>query len=142
MAWRSATAIALALLGACAPGAAPRAGPMTVLGTTTDVDALVRAALTHDATLDRAADSLYAPEAVVIANARLRFAAPRFAGVSYGGRVTVAAAAVTLQGGWAWAVVDYRWIGAQQAEAGRATFVVVRRPAGWRIIHAHSSGLR
>jgi len=133
----------LALLCACAHRTARGFEPLAVAGTTADVDALVRTALTLDAAADRAADTLYAPEAVVFSNARQRFAAPRFAGVSYGGRITIAAAAVTLMGSWAWAMVDYRWIGAQrsQAEAARATFILARRSDGWRIVHLHSSQL-
>lgn len=115
---------------------------MTASGTTADIDAIVRAALTLDAAAERSADTLYVPEAVVYANARQRFAAPRFAGVSYGGRVTLAGSSVTLQGTWAWAFVDYRWIGQRsQPEVGRATLVLVHRAAGWRILHAHSSQL-
>jgi ketosteroid isomerase-like protein len=114
--------------------------PLAVEGTTSDIDALIRGALVLDAAGDRQADTLYAPEAVVFSNARQRFASPRYAGVSYGGRITIAALAVNLMGSWAWAVVDYRWIGSQRnAEVGRATFVLARKQPGWRIVHAHSS---
>src|SRR6185503_20593853 len=89
--------------------------PLAVAGTTAEAEALVRAALVLDAAADRQADTLYSPDAVVFANARQRFAHPRFAGVSYGGRVTVAASAVNMMGSWAWAVVDYRWIGGQRS---------------------------
>lgn len=118
-------------------------GPLTALGTPDLVQAMARQALVLDATGDRAADTLYAPEAVVVANARVRLATPRFAGVGYGGRVTVAAANVTLEGRFAWVLVDYRWINAErgQAEAGRATFICEQKPRGWRIVHAHSSQL-
>jgi len=70
-----------------------------------------------------------------------RAAAARYAGVGYGGRVTVAAATVTLAGRFAWAMVDYRWVNPaqNQAETGRATFICEEKPGGWRIIHAHSS---
>ena len=83
---------------------------------------MARQALLLDAKGDRAADTLYAPEALVVANARVRLATPRFAGIGYGGRVTVAAAQVTLEGRFAWVLVDYRWINSErnQAEAGRA----------------------
>jgi hypothetical protein len=124
-------------------GGAPPLSPAA--GASGDVQTLVRLALRLDAAADRAADSLYAPDAVVIANARARLAAPRFAGVSYGGRVTVAAETVTIAGRFAWVMVDYRWSNAQQrlAEAGRATFVCEQREggAGWKIVHAHSSQL-
>jgi hypothetical protein len=118
---------------------------LTARTTTASVDAIVRQALALDAAGDRAADTLYAPGALVIANARHRFAAPRLAGVAPGGggRVTVATASVTLQGRFAWVLVDYRWLHAEQrgAETGRATFVLEERQAGWRIIHLHSSHL-
>ena len=82
-----------------------------------------------------AADTLYAPDVVVVANARVRLAAPRLAGVGPSGQVTVLAATVTLEGRFAWVLLDYRWINAQQrqAEAGRATFVLQRRERGWKL---------
>jgi hypothetical protein len=119
-----------------------RATPAT-RGTPNRVEALVRQAITADAAGDRAADTLYTRDAVVVANARARLAAPRFAGVGVGGRVAVAAASVMLEGHFAWATIDYQWINDahNQAEVGRATFVCEERPEGWRIIHAHSSQL-
>ena len=52
----------------------------------------------------------------------------------------MAAATVTLEGRFAWAMVDYRWVNLpqNQAEAGRATFICEEKPGGWRIIHVHS----
>jgi hypothetical protein len=138
-----AVGLALTLVAACGPQSPRTDIGISVPGTTVDVDALIRAALLLDVASNRAADTLYAPEAVVVANARQRFAHPRFAGVSYGGRITLGSSAVTVEGRWAWAVVDYRWIGSapNQIEAGRATFVCVRRGQGWRILHLHSSQL-
>src|SRR5437870_2636732 len=94
------------------------------------MQAIARQALALDAAGDRAADTLYAPDALVVANARVRFTAPRFAGVGHGGRITVAAATVTLEGRFAWVMVDYRWTSSQQnvAEAGRATFICEAKP--------------
>jgi ketosteroid isomerase-like protein len=118
---------------------APRGG--ATLGTPALIQDIVRQALALDAAGDRAADSLYAAEAVVVANARVRLAAPRFAGVGSGGRVTVAAAAVALEGRFAWVLADYRWINSQrnEAEAGRATVVCQQQAQGWKIVHVHSS---
>src|SRR2546427_8485131 len=105
MAARRAATLAIAVLAACVthtrrvgvPGAQPVAA-----GLPDQMQAIARQALTLDAAGDRAADTLYAPDALVVANARARFAAPRFAGVGYGGRITVAAATVTLEGRFAW----------------------------------------
>ena len=131
--------------GACVTRTAqPRRGPAPAArGTPDRIDGLVRQALLLDAAADRSADTLYAATALIVANARVRFASPRFAGVGYGGRVTVAAATVTLEGRFAWAMVDYRWVKLpeNQAEAGRATFNCEEQPGGWRIVHVHSSQL-
>jgi len=78
-----------------------------------------------------------------VANGRVRLGAPRFAGVGFGGRITVSTATVTLQGRFAWVVADYRWFNLQQnqAEAGRATFICETGSSGWKIVHSHSSQL-
>jgi hypothetical protein len=133
------------LAGACVTRTAqPRHGPAPAArGTPDRIDGLVRQALMLDAAADRSADTLYAAAAVIVANARVRFASPRFAGVGHGGKITVAAATVTLEGRFAWAMVDYRWVNLpeNQAEAGRATFICEEQPNGWRIVHVHSSQL-
>jgi ketosteroid isomerase-like protein len=145
----SRTAVAaLALLGACTSRAIIPRGTEAA-PTPNEILALARLAVSLDATGDRGADTLYTPDAVVVANARVRVAAPpgppgppaRLAGVGNGGRVTVTATTVTLQGRFAWVLLDYRWINAEQrlAEAGRATFVFERRERGWKIVHLHSS---
>jgi hypothetical protein len=144
---RRRAAFVLALVGACA-GRPPAVTPAA--GTPDDIQALVRQALLLDAAGDRAADTLYSADAIVVGNARVRLAAPRFAGVSYGGRITIAAATVTVEGRFAWVMVDYRWVSggttAARAEAGRATFICERRlgetaGSSWKIVHAHSSQL-
>lgn len=134
-------AAALLGLAGCGSSQSGTLQPIPAAGTTGQVEALVRQAFTLDAAGERGADTLYAAEALVVANARLRLGAPRFAGVGSGGRVTVAAAAVTLQGQFAWVMVDYRWINPERrlAEVGRATFICEEKPGGWKIVHAHSS---
>ena len=118
-------------------------GATAAVGTPDMVQEMARQAVLLDAKGDRAADTLYAPEALIVANTRMRLGTPRFAGVGLGGRATVAAAAVTLEGRFAWVLVDYRWLNSErnQAEAGRATFVCEQKPKGWRIVHVHSSQL-
>jgi len=65
-----------------------RPGAVTAVGGsaegTGDVQALVQLALTLDAAGDRNADTLYSADALVVGNARVRQAAPRFAGVTIG----------------------------------------------------------
>ena len=108
-----------------------------------DVEAVVRLALALDAAGDARADTLYASDALVIGNARVRLTAPRFAGIVSGnrGRVTVTAANATVEGRIAWVLVDYRWVNPaeRRAEVGRATVICERRESGWKIVHAHSS---
>ncbi|HTI04604.1 MAG TPA: nuclear transport factor 2 family protein [Gemmatimonadales bacterium] len=108
-----------------------------------DVEAVVRLALALDAAGDARADTLYAPDAMIIGNARVRLAAPRFAGIvsGTGGRITITAANATVEGRVAWVLVDYRWVNPaeRRAEVGRATVICERRESGWKIVHAHSS---
>jgi len=109
-----------------------------------EVRALVQLALTLDAAGDRHADTLYTSDAVVVGNARIRLAAPRFAGITIGaGRVTISAANATVEGRVAWVLVDYRWFNPaeQRAEVGRATLICEQRGGvdRWKIVHAHSS---
>jgi len=115
----------------------------TVGAGTGDVENVVRLSLMLDAAADRKADTLYTSDAVVVGNARMRLAAPRYAGIGSGGggRVTITAANATVSGGLAWVLVDYRWISSteQRAEVGRATVICERRGSGWKIVHAHSS---
>lgn len=141
---RSLAAVVLLLAAACTrTQQRPRVTPQAAaLGTTGQIEDLVRQALTLDAAGNRAADTLY-HDALVVANGRVRLGAPRFAGVGFGGRITVSTATVTLQGRFAWALTDYRWFNLQQnqAEAGRATFICEVGSSGWKIVHAHSSQL-
>ncbi len=135
-------AFALAFLTACTHRTVTPRG--TEAATTPDqIETIARLAVGLDAKSDPAADSLYAPDAVVVANARVRLGAPRLAGVGSGGQVTVTAATVTLEGRFAWGMLDYRWTNTQLrlAEVGRATFVFERRERGWKIVHLHSSQL-
>src|SRR5436853_3731794 len=122
---RRALLLAAALGAACVTRArrlAPSGATAAAVGTPDMVQEMARQALLLDAKGDRAADTLYAPEALAVANARVRLGTPRFAGIGYSGRVTVAAAQVTLEGPVAWVHVDYPWIhsGRKHAEARRA----------------------
>ena len=147
LASRRVTAGLLAVtLAACATRTVKQSTEVTATAAgagTEDVQNLVRLALTLDAAADRQADTLYASDAVVVGNARMRLAAPRYAGIggAGSGRVTITAANATVSGGLAWVLVDYRWFSSaeQRAEVGRATVICERRGSGWKIVHAHSS---
>ncbi|HXF96477.1 MAG TPA: hypothetical protein VNI61_10305, partial [Gemmatimonadales bacterium] len=79
----------LLLLLGCAMGPrTPAVRPVTAAATTGRIEDIVRRAVALDAARDPGADSLFAPDALVVANARVRLGAPRFAGVGSGGRVT------------------------------------------------------
>jgi len=119
----------------------PKQATPAARGSPNRVEAIVRQAILADAAGDRTADTLYTSDAMVVANARTRLGTPRFAGIGAGGHVAVAAASVMLQGHFAWATIDYRWISAtqNQVEVGRATFICEEKREGWRIVHAHSS---
>jgi hypothetical protein len=110
-------------------------------GTSDAVEEVVRTALRADAAGDPSADTLYTPGALVIANARVRLRTPRLAGVGYGGRITVASVSATMEGRFAWVLLDYRWVNveANNTATGRATVVCQLVEGRWRIVHLHSS---
>ena len=141
---RVAAVLLTATHAACTTRTVSPSHEVTAVGPSTgEVQNVVRLALTLDAAGDRKADTLYASDAVVVGNARVRLAAPRFAGITSetGGRVLITATNATVEGRWAWALVDYRWVNQaeRRGEVGRATFICERRGDSWKIVHAHSS---
>src|SRR3989442_2163712 len=103
---RHAATLAVAVLAACVThtrrvGAPPPNTQPVAAGLPDQMQAIARQALALDAPGDRAADTLYAPDAPVVANARLRFAAPPVAGGGYGGRVPASPAAGAPEGRFA-----------------------------------------
>src|SRR5512134_511734 len=79
--------LALALLACVTRRSSSMVPALAGPGTPAAVEDVVRAALRADAAGDPSADTLYAPGALVVANARVRLRTPRLAGVGYGGRV-------------------------------------------------------
>src|SRR2546428_5630823 len=135
--------VAVAVLTACTTSTI-RPGEVTAVGGsgTDEVQAVVQLALTLDAAGDSHADTLYTADALVVGNARIRQAAPRFAGITIGaGRVTIAGANATIVGRVAWVLVDYRWVNPaeRRAEVGRATVICERRGGSGETLRAHSS---
>ena len=149
MRWTAASPAFLTLLLACARLAPPvqvAAPPLPAAPPVADVlTELATAALAADARLVRA-DSLFDPDAVVIADGRRRPVPPRFAGVEAGGQIVVGSSRVDVSGNFAWALLEYRWLAPDQnlIHEGKATLVFALGSDGrtWRITHAHSSLVR
>jgi ketosteroid isomerase-like protein len=102
---------------------------------------IVAEALQADARLEPF-DSMYTPDAMVVADGEVRYGPPRFAGISGPGSVAVTATRLEVRGPMAWAQAEYRWVAAARdsAREGRVTFILVPNEKGaWRIRHAHSS---
>ena len=138
---RSAALLALAL-SACVTQRTSTIVPALSGPATSDaVEEVVRTALRADAAGDPSADTLYTPGALVIANARVRLRTPRLAGVGYGGRISIASVSATMEGRFAWVLLDYRWVNveANNTATGRATVVCQLVEGRWRIVHLHSS---
>ncbi len=142
--WTAASVLAAAL-AACVGRAA---GPVTPMGFDPIREAAaVRGAATafilEEARGDTAADTLLDAGATLIANGVAVAGPPRLASVLGPGSGTVDALETQLAGDVAWVVAAYRWTapdGADERRA-RATIVLERRPAGWRIRHVHSSAV-
>jgi hypothetical protein len=134
---------AVLLLGC---GAAPTPQPSATLPSddTDALEALAAFALEADARMEET-DSLFGPDAEIIAAGRRRTGAPRFAGIEAGGQVALGSIRVDQAGNFAWASFDYRWLAPdkEQFHEGRATVVFSRVATatgrGWRIAHLHSS---
>jgi hypothetical protein len=106
---------------------------------------LVTEALRADARF-QPADSLYSPDALLVADGARRVTIPRFAGIERGGQVAVGSSQVEVTRTLAWVYVEYRWLAPSLnlAHEARATALLVPNGTGgtWTIVHAHSSSLR
>lgn len=90
-------------------------------------------------------DSLFSPAGTVIANGTLRFRPPRLAGVQLGGESAITSTQINVRESMAWGWVEYRWFSTDlnQVAVGRATIILVPRPAGgWWVDQLHSSTSR
>lgn len=94
-----------------------------------------------EARTDESADTLLAPGAEFVAMGVPATRRPRLAAMLERGEGDIEETRVEVGGGLAWATATYRWAprGGGPAEIARATFVLQRMPAGWRILHVHSS---
>jgi len=134
-----------ALLGAAGCARAPQPAALPNPGELADVIADRAAlALASDARRD-SADSLYSPDAELIADGARRTGPPRYAGIGDGGQVSVGSSRVEVSGAFAWVLIEYHWFSAAQdlIRQSNATILFSRQPDGrWRIDHAHSSTAR
>lgn len=141
MRWTPHSAVVLLLLG-CG-GSRTTGMPILTPGAIEEpVTAVLLAALDADSRL-QPADSLWDPDATVVANGELRSSPPRFAGIEPGGEVAITSSRLEVRQSLIWVYLEYRWLSVKEgtARAGRATVLLTPRPegAGWRIIHLHSS---
>ncbi len=135
---------ALAAFVACAgqPGARG-VSPMGLdpIREAASVRAVATAFILEEARGDTAADTLLDAGAGLIANGAEVTSRPRLAGVAAQGRGIVDALNTQLASDVAWVVALYRWVGPDGSDErrARATLILERHPAGWRIRHVHSS---
>ncbi len=132
---------ALALMAACG-GSRPANVPEQISAAPDDrLSEIVSEVLQADAR-EESADSLYASDALVVADGEVRYGPPRYAGVAGRGTVAVTASRIEMRESLVWAHAEYRWVSASgdSAREGRVTLVLSPNEKGaWRIRHAHSS---
>ena len=143
---RTAAALALGALALAGCASRPIATRTPILSATVSDDvAAIRAAVTAfvlgEARGDQDVDTLLASGADFIVTGTAATNRPRLAGVPGTGTGSVGELSIQVAGDYAWAVANYGWVGENSAggEVGRATFILQRLPAGWRIHHVHSS---
>jgi hypothetical protein len=140
------TTVAAAVAAACAGHAVPAAtAPVGVdpAREAAAARAVVQTFIAAEARGDEAADTLLAPGADFINSGVAVALRPRLAAVLGRGEATVESLRTQVSGQLAWCVAVYRWSGqgGQIEERGRATLVLERHEAGWRIRHVHSSAV-
>ena len=90
-------------------------------------------------------DSLWDPDASVVADGSARYAPPRFAGIDAGGEVAITASRLELRQSLVWVSFDYRWISIRDGvarEAKATALLTPRENGGWKIVHLHTSTTR
>ena len=102
-----------ALLAAGCGGARGQGGASTPILSPTVVEepitGVLTAAVDADARLE-AADSLWDPDATVVANGERRTGPPRFAGVESGGEVAISSSRLEVRQTLVWVYFEYRWV--------------------------------
>ena len=146
---------ALLLLAAC-PGP-PASGPVPVqaaavpsgavadttslAGSADAARAVVAAFVAAEARGDGSADTLLAQDADFIMGGIVVKSRPRLAAMAGAGDAQLEEARVGTAGAFAYVVAVYRFDSPTPAldDRARGTFILEKRPAGWRIRHVHSS---
>jgi hypothetical protein len=103
--------------------------------------AAVQAFVSEEAQGNRNADTLLATAAdFILTGVKVR-TRPRLAGLNGPGDATIEESECSIGGAFAWVVIGYRFAGrtTDLDERARATFVLEKQRAGWRIRHVHSS---
>jgi hypothetical protein len=143
---RAAAVLALGALALAGCTSRPMVLRTPILSATVSDDVpAIRAAVTAfvlgEARGDQDVDTLLASGADFIVTGTAAANRPRLAGVPGAGTGSVGELRIQVAGDYAWAVANYGWVGENPAggEVGRATFILQRLPAGWRIHHVHSS---
>lgn len=144
--WTTTSALCAVALVACATRTSPRLVSPLGLDPAREAAAareVAAAFIAAEARLEEAADTLLTPGADFINSGIAVQARPRLAAVVGRGDATIENLRTELVGELAWVVAVYRWTGAggQLVERGRATMILERREAGWRIRHVHSSAV-
>jgi hypothetical protein len=130
------------------PQPPPREGPPTVTQSPAQIDADVDAAraavaafVSAEAQGSRSADTLLVSGADFIMTGVSVRTRPRLAGLNGPGETTIEESECSLAGAFALVVISYRFAGRTNDldERARATFVLEKGRAGWRIRHVHSS---
>lgn len=144
--WARASALVwLAAAAACAHQA-PRVA--TIQGPAANIDAdlaavrgVVNAFLVQEARQTASADTLLVSGADFTMTGVRVTARPRLAGFNGPGEVAVEEASADVTGAFAWMELSYRFAGRTQDlnERARATVILEKQRAGWRIRHVHSS---
>ena len=108
------------------------------------ITSVLQAALDADRQF-RTVDSLWDPEASVVADGSPRYAPPRFAGIEVGGEVAITASRLEVRQSLVWVAFDYRWISIRDGVAREAKATALLTPrdgGGWKIVHLHTSTTR
>ena len=147
--------LAMLAMVACGGGSPPpRVMPTAMSQVTTTMEAL-EADSVASAFIERLVrsenelsepDSLFATDALVIADGEPRGSVPRLAGVGLGGILQLVTTRVSTSGAFVWGVMEYRWLPSFETDVlrvGVATLIIAKLPDGsWRIVHLHSSSPR